>query len=241
MQENKDYIEIDLLHILQILLNKAWAIILAAILFGGVAFGYSEFIITPTYQSTAMLYVNNSDISFGGTSLSISSTDISAAKSLVDTYIVILKTRTTLDEVIDEANLDYSYDQLKGMISASAQNGTEIFGITVTSSDPQEAKLIANTIAKVLPKTVERIVDGSSVRVVDYAVASTSKAGPNVMKYTAIGMLLGIVLSVAVIIILDFIDDQIHDCEYLRTAYPEVPLLSVIPDLGEREEDKKND
>lgn len=233
MDKNQEYVEIDLLHILQILWKRAWALALAIVIFGVAAFGYAAFIIKPSYQAKLMLYVNNSSISLGSTSFSISSADLTAAQSLVDTYIVILNTRTVLNEVIEESGVSYGYEELKSMISAQAENGTEVFSVTVTSNDPKEAKLIANTIAKVLPHKVANIVDGASMRIVDYAVTPQSKSAPSIPKYVAIGALFGLVLAAAVVIIIDFLDDTIHSSEFLRQEYPTIPILAGIPDLDE--------
>ena len=78
-----DEIEIDLLHLVKVLWKKAWIIILCSILLGAITFSYAFYFVTPQYESKAMMYVNNSSISFGGTSLSISSGELSAAKTLL--------------------------------------------------------------------------------------------------------------------------------------------------------------
>ena len=229
-QQNVEEDTIDLLRLIKALWHRAWAIILSAILFGGVAFGYAAFLITPTYQSQVMIYVNNSSISFGNTSVSISSSEIYAAQSLADTYVVILESRTTLEQVIEEAGLDCTYSELLAMISADSVNSTEIFSVTVTNSDPVMAAEIANTIAEILPDRIAEIVEGSSVVIVDTAVAATSKSSPSITKYTAIGILAGIVLSCFIIVVLELMDDVIHDEDYLIETY-NIPVLAVIPDL----------
>lgn len=78
-----------------------------------VMFSYAKFLIVPLYESKAMMYVNNSSLSLGNTSFSISSGELSAAQSLVETYIVILKSRLTLNAVIEKADLPYTYEELK--------------------------------------------------------------------------------------------------------------------------------
>lgn len=230
MEKTNGYYEIDLLQLLRALWRKAWAIVLTAVIGGGVAFSYAAFLVTPLYEAEAMMYVNNSSFSVGSTSFSISNAELSAAQSLVDTYIIILNSRATLDEVITEAGVDYSYEELKGMLSSESVNGTEVFSITVTSDDPQEAELIANTIVDILPDKIADIVDGSSVRVVDYAVIPSEKASPDITMFAAIGMLLGITISCMVVIILLASDTLIHNEDYLMETY-DLPILAVIPDL----------
>ena len=75
---------------------------------------------------------------------SISSGELTAAQKLVDTYIVILRSRSTLNDVIKKSGVDYSYEEMREMVAASAVNNTEIFSISVTSEDKEEAERIAN-------------------------------------------------------------------------------------------------
>lgn len=226
--------EIDLLKLLNALWKKAWLIALAAIAGAVIAMVVTLFFITPTYESTAMMYVNNS----GDTSDTnkINSSDLSAAQSLVDTYAVILNSRVTLEQVIAQANLPYDYEELGNMIEAAAVDGTEIFSITVTSTDPEEAAMIANTIVDVLPNRISEIVTGSDVRTVSAAVVPTEKSSPSNTKNTLIGFALGFILACAVIIVRDIMDTQIHAEDYLLTEYPDIPLLSVIPDMSKKDD-----
>ena len=227
---NREEMGIDLLRLIHILWRKAWAIALVAFIFGMTAFIVTTAFVTPLYKSRALMYVNSSNVSFGGTKLSISQAELSAAQSLVDTYIVILNTRTTLNDVIEQTGVDYTYEQLTKMISAASVNSTEVFYIEVTSPDPKEAELLANTIAQVLPEKISSVVEGSSVRIVDYAVESAKKDSPNVALNVIISVLLGIVLACGTIVVGELMDKQIHDADYLLQVY-DIPVLAVIPDL----------
>lgn len=226
-QEN-EYMQIDLMRLARALWHRAWAIVLAVLVFGSAGFYYAYTQITPLYRASALMYVNNSSISVGGTSVSLG--DLSTSQALVQTYTVILKTRLTLNEVIERAGLSYSYNQLNGMVSAAAVNGTEIFQITVTSPDPVEAELIANTIVEVLPKKIEEIMDGCSARAVDYAVVPTYKSSPSITRYVEMGMMAGLAISCGIIILIELLDEQIRDEDYLTQTY-DLPVLAEIPDL----------
>ena len=234
MTETTDLNEtIDLREIFGVLSRKLWAIILAALLFGAAAFAGTVFLIAPQYESSTLLYVNNSDISVGSTSFTISSADLTAAQKLVNTYVVILQSRTVLNEVIEQAGLDYTYAELKDMISAAAVNSTEVFEIIVKSTSPTEAELIANTIATVLPDKIADIVNGSDVRIVDYAVVASHRSSPSYTKNTFIGALLGAVLCAVVVVISHMFDENIRSEDYLTLTYPDIPLLAVIPDMNQ--------
>lgn len=234
MVQNKDgVIEINLLEVMNAFIKRAWLVILCVVLFAIGGFCYAFYGIAPTYRSSVMFYVNNNttQAEIDVTKMNISSNDIMAAKSLVDTYIVILKTRNTLDEVIKQSGENIDYNRLNGMVSASAVNETEVFRVTVTSRDPMQAEHLANTIADVLPRKIASIVEGSSARVVDYAVIPTMKSAPSLKRYTLIGALIGFLFASAVIILMLLMDYQIHNEDYLIDNYPEIPLLGVIPNF----------
>ena len=111
MEKKEQEIVIDWKYLLKSLLKRAWIIIFAGVIFGASALVYTAGFVTPKYASSVMLYVNNKSFQLGG-SVSISAADLSASQSLIDTYIGILKTRTTLEEVADKSGLGYGYGQL---------------------------------------------------------------------------------------------------------------------------------
>ena len=226
----KEYYTIDLLHIFKFLWQKVWMVAIASFLAAVIGFSVAAFLIAPTYSSSVMLYVNNSSFSLGNTSFSISSSEITAAQSLVKTYREILMNRTTLNLVIDKADVSYDYKELFEMLEAEPSNDTEIMRVTVTAEDPKEASKIANCIAEVLPDRINDIIEGATMEVVDYAIPNGDKVAPSVTKYTAVGLILGALLSIIAIVIAAIMDDTIHDEEYVLNTY-NYPILAKVPNL----------
>lgn len=231
----KKEIELDLFQVVNILWQKALIIILAATIFGAASFAGTFFFISPKYKATTSMYVNNSSFSFGATSFSITSSELSASNTLVSTYIYILESRTTLEEVISEAGLSYTYEDLEKMIDARAVSDTAAFDVTVESENPVEAELVANTIAKILPDRIAEIVDGSSVRIVDYAIIPAHRSSPSYIKNTLIGAVIGGILCSAVVLAV-FVtsekrNDDIRSVDDLKDMYPDIPVLALIPDM----------
>jgi len=227
-QNNEEYLEIDLLQMMEAVWRHIVVILLAMVLGGGAGFALAHYVIPAKYQASALLYVNNSSLSVGSTSISLS--DLSASQTLVDTYIAILKTRLTLNDVIEQAGVDYTFAEMKGMIGAKSMNGTEIFEVTVTSRDPYEAERIANTIVKVLPDKISQIMDGSSVRTVDLAVVPESRSSPSLRNYALVGALIGLLFSCGIVVMRELLNEQITSEDDLIQAYG-LPVLAAIPDM----------
>ena len=233
MNENRTgrrEMEIDIQRLVSAVLKKAWLIGLISLLCAVLSFLGTFFFITPQYQSSAMFYVNNSSVSVGDATFSIDSGDISAAKSLVDSYIVILQTRESLNDVIDYSGVNRTYTELKKMISAESVNSTEIFEVVVTSPDPHEAEKIANSIAYILPKRISSIIEGTSAKVVDAAVVATRPSSPSYSLNTLVGFVVGFAASVVTILLLEFFDITIRSEEDV-TQSSKQPILASVPDM----------
>ena len=229
-QNNRDFYSVDLVQIIKSLWKKAWIIAIATVLSGILGFCVAAFGITPKYSSSVMLYVNNGSFSVGEI-LNVTNSELLGARSLVDTYIVMLDNRTTYNKVIEKAGVDYTFDELEDMVVAESVNGTEVMRITVTSTDPYEAADIANAIAVVLPMRISEIIAGSSMEVVDSGAVNLKKVAPSITGFTVVGMLVGAIICVLVLVVIDMRDDTIRGEEYILQNY-DYPILAKIPDLG---------
>lgn len=223
--ENRGVIEIDLKRLLTVLWSRLWIILLTGVLFGGIALGYAWFFVTPTYSASTQLYVNNQVTGSPG----FSSSQIAAAQNLADTYMVILESRSVLDEVAKRTGLSYSYEQLRKMVVSGALNETEVFQVDVICTNYQRAAQIANAIADVLPDKIAAVVDGSSVRVVDRAVEDPRRVGPSYRSYALLGAVLGCAVSMVLILAVELMDTTVNSEDYLTQVYGKFPLLAVIP------------
>lgn len=229
IQQNEE-LEIDLQRLLNALLNKSVLIGIVAIVCAVAAFLGTFFFITPQYQSAAMFYVNNNSLSLGEASLSITSADISASRGLVKSYIVILNTRETINEVIDYSGIDRTYGQVAGMITAESVDSTEIFRVVVTSPDPQEAEKIASAIAYILPKRISSIIEGTSAKIVDSAVVASRPSSPSYVKNGVAGFAIGLVLAVAWVVLQVLMDITIRTEEDIAQNCKN-PVLASVPDM----------
>jgi capsular polysaccharide biosynthesis protein len=225
-----DYYVVDLSHIMKVIWRNVWVVAIVSIIVAVIGFSIAAFAIAPTYSSSIMLYVNNSSFSVGDLGFSISSSELTAAQNLAKTYTVLLKNRTTLERIIDETGIEYTWEEVYDMIESSPVNETEVMQVTVTCEDPYEAERIANGIAKVLPQRIAEIIEGSSMEVVDSAIVNPEKVAPSITAYTIVGFILGAILAVVVLIATAMMDNTVHDEEYVIKTY-DYPILAKVPNL----------
>ncbi|MFI3140904.1 MAG: Wzz/FepE/Etk N-terminal domain-containing protein [Clostridia bacterium] len=229
-------IELDLTQIIQFIFKKLWLIIIGLLVGSIIAYSYTNAFVEPKYSSDVKLYVNSGGVSVGNVTISVS--DLSLSSSLIDTYITILNTRTTLNRIIEEGELSYSTSQLSSMISATALNGTAIFQISVVSTDPYEAEHIANVIAVVLPEQIGETIADTSTIVLDYAITPAAANNNDLTSNTVLGALGGSMAVVCLLLLMYLTRQQIASVDELA-ALSDAPLLSVVPNFDNEKSRKK--
>ena len=223
--------DVDFKRVWNMLIKKAWLVALATVAATIIMLLGTIFFITPQYESSVMFYVNNNSVSIGGSSVNISTGDISASKALVESYITILMTRSSLNAVIDYAEVDLGYRDLEKMITAGSVNDTEIFRVTVTSPDPEQAQKIAAAIEYILPNRIDTIIEGTTAKVVDSPIVPVKASSPSYTTNAILGALLGFALSVSVIVLRVMFDITIRE-ESDILDIQKYPILASVPDMN---------
>ena len=229
IQKNKES-EVDFTRLLHAVMDKAVWVAVTSVLCAALVLLGTWLFVTPQYEASAVFYVNNSAFSIADAALSIESGDISASKSLVNTYIVILEDRVTLVDIIDYAGVDMLYLDLEENIHAEALNETEVFKVTVTDSNPEHAARLANAVAYILPKRIGSIIDGSSAKIVSGAITPVKPSSPSYTNNTVIGFLLGLMASIGVIALREIFDTTIRVEEDIA-QHCKHPILTAVPDM----------
>ena len=212
-------------------LYKRWYLIAIVSVLSAVMFWLGSYMfLTPTYRTSCRVYVNNMLDSSEKTSVTTS--DLSASRSLANTYSEIISGRTVLTEAAQKLGLARDYKQLSSSISVSTSDLSEIITITVIDTSPEIAQALARSIIEIAQEHVSDIVDGSSMRVIDAPYYPTSIYSPSYSKNTVIGFLLGAVLSAGGIILLTLLDNRVKDEDSLERRF-NIVVLGSIPDIEE--------
>lgn len=228
-----DEIEIDLMEIIMLLVHWLWVIVLAAAIGGAIMFCYSKFFITPTYESTTRIVVLNT-----GDNDELTYNDMQLGTQLTNDYSELITSRYVIESVMETFALDTTYESFKKKIEVSTPSNTRIIDITLTDTDPLLAKEMVDELRDVAAERIKEVMAIEAVNLVDEGNIPTHKAAPSISKYTMIGILAGGFLSVAVILVLFFMDDTIKSSEDIE-KYLRLSTLGLIPIIETEEERKK--
>lgn len=122
----------------------SWLIVVGIVVAGGSAYLVSSNT-TPVYRATARYLIDEAP----GAGSSNEYSQILTAQRLAQTYVQIITTNQVLEETIERLGLPFTINQLKGMISVSAPQETQILTVSVEDTDRHRAADIANAIGTV--------------------------------------------------------------------------------------------
>ncbi|MCD8082708.1 MAG: Wzz/FepE/Etk N-terminal domain-containing protein [Clostridiales bacterium] len=222
-RKRDDEVEIDLLELLMALKRRIWAILLAAVLFGGVAGLYSKYVITPQYSSTAMLYILSKETTL--TSLA----DLQIGSQLTQDYKIIVTSRPVLEGVIEQMSLPLTYEEMAGKISINNPTDTRILSITVQDPDPVMARDMVDTVAMAASDYIGDIMEMVPPKILEHGVIPQYKTSPSNARNAMMGAMLGIVLVCGIVVFEVLMNDSIQSVEDVE-KYLGLTVLAEVPD-----------
>lgn len=222
-----------------IIISKLKFIILVGLICGVITGAVSMFMREDTYMAQISLYVYANPDYINDSGINISTSDITSASTLLNSYTQILKSDSFLNSVIEEAELNTAYynaNVLRKEITSSAVGGTAVFKIFVYDSNPYNAMLIANTIGKLAPQKIISIVKSGGIEVLDEAVLPTQPTeSTSVLIFATIGVFGGAILSALVFLFLGFRDTRYRRVYEVEDMF-NIPILGTVPQIDEKNE-----
>ena len=230
-----DAIEIDLLELFREYLKHIISILVCIIVFGGGAFLFTKFVMIPQYSSTAMMYILSKETTL--TSLA----DLQIGSQLTNDYQIIVKSRPVLQTVIDQLNLDLTYEQFEKRIDIDNPQNTRILTISTEDADAQLAKDIVDSVARVASDYIAETMEMVPPKLIEEGTVATRKSSPSVSKNAAMGALLGAVLMCGIITVRFMLNDTVTSTEDVE-QYLGISVLASIPErkYSNRETDVKD-
>lgn len=225
-QENSDEMEIDLVDLALMLLDRVHYIIFFLLLGAVMLNAFAYFFIAPKYESMARMYiVSASDDSV------VDLTDLNIGTNLTADYEELIMSYPVLDQVIEKMDLDIDFTALSKMITITNPSDTRILNVTVSSEDPELSRDIANTVVAVAIDYLPRTMGTDEPNIAQEARTALRKSSPSLFKFTLIGALLGALLYCGCVIVRYMLDDTVHTAEDIEKYFGIVPLTS-IPDIS---------
>lgn len=219
-------VELDIRELLSIVQKRIKLILFMTIFAGLFSLLLSIYYITPVYQASTQILVNNSENELNGYRTS----DIDRDLKLVETYSVIIKSPRILELVLQRLDLGTSLQKLTEIVAVSRVKNSQVISITVQDESYENAVLVANTIAEVFQQEITKIMKVDNVQILAVAKAESypSPIKPKPLLNVVLAIVGGLMVSSITIFLLEYFDKYLHNERDVERVL-RVPVLGNIP------------
>ncbi|MEW4289652.1 YveK family protein [Rossellomorea marisflavi] len=223
----------DLMQTLKKRISLIILITLTAVLVSG---GVSFFLLTPVYESSTQLLVNQSK---SDQSAYNNPGQIQTNLQLINTYKEIITSPVILDKVADDLNLKTS--DLQENMTVSNQNDSQVVSLAVEDQDPKKAVEIANKTAEVFQKDIPDIMNVDNVTILTKAEVGEklTPVKPKPLLNIAIAAIVGLMIGIGISFLLEFLDNTIKTEQEVEKVLG-VPVLGSVARIGDTKAEKKS-
>ncbi|MBB6176108.1 capsular polysaccharide biosynthesis protein [Anoxybacillus tengchongensis] len=223
---------ISLRELFQTLRKRAWLIVAITVIATMTSGIVSYFVLTPIYQASTQLLVNQAKSEQPIYNIS----EIQTNLQLINTYNVIMKSPAILDIVKQELDLDVPVEELNKKINVTSEKDSQVVNVTVEDPDPYMAADIANTVASVFQREIVKIMNVDNVNILAKAEVKEQPVPvkPKPLLNMAIAFVVGIMTGIGLAFLLEYLDNTIkneQDVEKLLEL-PVLGAVTVIEDDG---------
>ena len=222
---------ISLKELLETLKKRLLLIVSITVIAALVSGVVSYFLLTPIYQASTQILVNQtkSDQSV------YSPSEVQTNLQLINTYNVIITSPAILDIVTKELNLDLTAAQLKEKITVGSEKDSQVVNLSVTDPDAAVAAKIANKTAEVFQTEIPKIMKVDNVSILAKAVNSDnpSPIKPRPLLNVAIAIVVGLMAGVGLAFLLEYFNNTIKNEQDIEKLLG-LPILGVIATIDDQ-------
>ena len=209
-------------------IKKRWIMIVAITLTATIISGVlSFFVIDPVYETSTKVFIGkeeNDDAAYN-------SGDIQMYQQLLQTYAQAIQTK----DLVNRAISGLSYDELEASgvvnsLTVTPISSTQILEIKYQSKNPEEAKDVLKSVTDEFIVTAKELVPNGNVRVIEEVELPEEPVSPNKVMNIAIAFLLGLMVSVGLVFLLEYLDNTYKNKDQLEKELG-IPVLGAIPDI----------
>lgn len=211
-------------------LKKRWILIvsitLVATLISGVL---SFFVIKPTYETSTKVFIGKEESNQEG----YNTNDIQMYQKLLQTYAETIKTNEVVQAAINSTNnTDLTVPAVKGALTVTPVSDTQILQIKYQNKNPEVAKEILEGITNEFVILAKELVPNGNVRVIEAVQLPENPVAPNKKMNVAIAFLLGLMVSVGLVFLIEYLDNTFKSKEELEREL-DIPVVGIIPEVEE--------
>lgn len=189
------------------------------------------FFIEPTYQTNISIIIGQNQSTVDEGTSYPGSYDVVMYQKMVKTYSEMITSRVVLEDVIENTGLDLNLADLESMIKIRTTTESEFISISIEGKIAKDTATIANQLVLSLKNISSELRGVDNVIMVDTASIPEKPSKPNIILNIGLSFLLGLMLSICLVILIDYLDQRIKDKSELKELI-HLPILGEIPNFS---------
>lgn len=213
------------------ILIKRWKMILLitliATIFSAIV---SFFVISPKYEVSTKVFIGKENTQVQGQDQTYDNNDVEMYQKLLKTYAEIIQTNDLVEKAVDLNNLGLKSQDILKKLKVIPAADTQILEIQYINEDKVLAKDILDSITTEFIKSSTELIPNGNVKIIESVKIPENPVSPNKIMNIAIAFLLGLIISLGLSFLLEFIDNTFKNKEQMEELLG-LPVLGVIPDF----------
>lgn len=196
----------------------------------------SFFVIKPKYEVTTKLFIGKQE----SKNEQYNSNDVMMYQKLLQTYAEVIKTDDLIEKGLKEANVSYDIkdiNDVEASLKVTPRADTQILEISYTGTDKDEVARVVKGITDEFIKESKQLIPNGNVKVIEKVKVPENPVSPNKKLNILIAFVLGLMVSVGLALLLEFMDNTYKSKEELEDDL-DLPVIGVIPELDEETNNK---
>ena len=219
-------------------LKKGWKlIVIITIICTLIAGSISYFLIKPKYDATIKLFIGKQTGTIGSeqNATGYDSSEVNMYQNLMGTYAQIITTTNSIGNALEEIGMNNSINNINSIIKnlkVEQSKDTQILTITYTSTDKAEVVPVLNAVTNIFISQSKKLIPNGKVNIIETPAQPQKPISPNKTLNIIIGFIIGLILSVGIILILDYFDNTVKSTDELEKLL-DYPVIGAIPEIKE--------
>lgn len=226
--------EISLKELFEVFKKRIIIILMAAFIASGGTYFYTKATYIPAYSSTATLYLsrqNQININSSQLSASYLASELSLSSILVNDCTYIMKMSSTMQEVINELNLNTTIGALRSSISTNNPQNTRVLEVSVVAASPELAKEIVDSVCRIGAEKITATIGIDQLNISEYGTLNYYPCNmPQSRQYIIPGFIAAVAVYAIFFLIFLFDDGIKTDSDVEQNLG--LTVLGWIPDVN---------
>jgi capsular polysaccharide biosynthesis protein len=217
------------------LIRRRLALVIVAVIIGGLA-GFVSTSRSAVYTASSTIYVGSLNI--GGDQAQLYAE--AGLNEVVATFAQMIPSAVIAQKALEQSHLSGNAGAVAASTTATVVTGTNLIDVSVSDSNSKDAVKLANGVSKAFVSQISHYQSGGGTvsssqgavpnepAYVFQNATEASKASTGVTKKVLLGALVGLVVSILLVFLLDYLDITIKSPEELERRVG-LPVLGIVP------------